>query len=342
MPFLITCPHCAARIKSRKPVPAGYRVSCPKCSGGFNLSVAAAPVRDHYPSSSSIVNSKSHGENSGPIRFSCDGCRTSYEINRVSAGNVIECRVCGKSLSIPIPTGFRPTTYQSAPEPLHPVAPINQPALAPEPEWFQTDNSASALEPEPYAFSPRRLRPPMGAPSRIIAGIGAGFLFLGLFLPMLHAPMGVWLSFIDVPWKVVTVGFALTDEIAKQPERDSNPDVTRRTPDPTPLTRPEKPPLLLLVLVGAVVYPLSILAAIGVASAQVAGGRGSARLFLPGVGSLGATLTYALSILALNSIQNLRFPLAMLSPGFGWAVLFIGSLMITIAGGIRQDQQSLS
>ena len=155
-------------------------------------------------------------------------------------------------------------------------------------------------------------------------------------------PLGVWLSFVDVPWKVVTVGFAVADEIAKRPDRDTTPQGDRPPSDQKATARDEKPPLIVLVGVGAVVYPLFMLAVIGLVSIQVAGGKGSVRLLIPGIGSLGATLTYALSILSLNSVHELRFAMALLSPGFGWAVLFIGSIMITIAGGIRRDQHSLS
>ena len=44
MPYLVTCPKCATKLKSGQPVPAGRAVSCPQCKTTFTLTEPAPAI----------------------------------------------------------------------------------------------------------------------------------------------------------------------------------------------------------------------------------------------------------------------------------------------------------
>ena len=79
-----------------------------------------------------------------------------------------------------------------------------------EPAFGEGESSESYLPETTYR---RHRQSNIGSASRIVAGIGTAFLLIGLFLPMVNAPMGIWLSFIDLPWKAVSGGLSAAAEI---------------------------------------------------------------------------------------------------------------------------------
>lgn len=46
MPYLVTCTHCASKLKSPQPVPAGRELVCPRCQTKFTLATAAPEIVD--------------------------------------------------------------------------------------------------------------------------------------------------------------------------------------------------------------------------------------------------------------------------------------------------------
>jgi transcription elongation factor Elf1 len=294
------------------------------------------------PGPSPTASPGSPAAGAGPIRFECPGCGAAYTVNQVSAGKSMDCRSCGQTMTVPGALGYRDESRPPPRPAALPVAPFDEreePAPPPDPE----------PEPDPYISYPRARRAPNGPANRVVAGIGAGLLFIGLFLPMIHGPFGFWMSFIDFPWKAITVGFAIADEIKNaEPRRDRDPAPPR---DPTPPTdrrdsdrgkaakEPDGSALAVLVVIGSVLYPIFILAVLAFTGFQIAYDRAAASYLFAGVCCAGATLLYGLAILMLNAVQELRLVMAMLSPGFGWAVLFVGSFMLMVSGVIRPARQ---
>src|SRR5262249_31491688 len=147
-----------------------------------------------------------------------------------------------------------------------------------------------------------------------------------------------WLSFIDVPWKAITVGFAVADEFKKsdsEPRSTFQPKQNPKPPDPKEAEHARAGLVVTLVGIGSVLYPLVILAAVVMSAILIASGRNRSGFLIAGIACVGATVLYGASILLLNSIEEMRLVMVLVSPGFGWAVMFIGSFMLIIAGVIR-------
>ena len=271
------------------------------------------------------------GPGGGPIRFACPGCGTDYVVNRASAGRSMDCRSCGQTMTVP-----GGATHEDRP-------PLVESVALPVASFAETAERGPPPEPEPEGErdvnypSPRR--PPNRPVNRVVAGVGAGLLFIGLFLPMIHGPAGFWMSFIDFPWKAVTVGFAVADVIAKaEPRRERepmNPPVRQDNDQGQTAKEEEGAVLAVLVGVGSVLYPVFILAVLMVTGLQIATGRTATAYLFAGIGCAGATVLYGFAVLMLNAIPVLRVVMAVLSPGFGWAVLFVGSFMLMVAGVMR-------
>jgi hypothetical protein len=161
-------------------------------------------------------------------------------------------------------------------------------------------------------------------------------MLIGLFLPMIHGPMGFWMSFIDVPWKAITVGFAISDEVAKND--GDMPGLGGPKPGGPNKQANPKSALLMVVGIGAIVYPLVILALVAFSAIKIATGGKPFGFLLAGIASGGATVLYAGGLLLLNTIEELRIVIVMLSPGFGWAVMLIGAFLLLLAGMIRRGR----
>jgi hypothetical protein len=171
-----------------------------------------------------------------------------------------------------------------------------------------------------------------------VASVGTGLVFVALFMPMVTGPYGFWMSFIDVPWKAATVGFAIVDEIKKDQQRQ--PEPTPRRDRQVDDRADAKPPdgragLVVLVAIGSILYPIIVLVATGFSTFQVACGRTARGYFAAGLMVGTATVMYAVGLLLLNVVPELRLVLVLISPGFGWAVMLIGSLGLLAAGAIR-------
>jgi hypothetical protein len=211
---------------------------------------------------------------------------------------------------------------------------------------YQEREAAPGPEPEPPPFpSYSPARPEMsGFANRIVAGVAAGLLFVGLFMPMVHVPLGHWMSFIDVPWKAVTVGFMVADEVTKaepEPQRPRATVPTKAAPrkaDPEEAKNARKGLLFTLVVIGSVIYPFFIGAAVAFTAIQIATSRNRRGLAYAGGACAAATVVYAFGLLLLNAIEELRVAMLMTSPGVGWAVMLVGSVTLLVAGLVRVSQ----
>lgn len=281
------------------------------------------------------------------IRFTCPSCKTPYTVKDADAGKKADCKVCGQRIQVPQPlrrkTVLGELSDESAPSPA-----INS---IPEPP---TPATAPASPPPAYvSYMPADSRPSVPF-NRILAGAAAGLLFLGLFMPMIHAPLGIWLSFIDVPVKAVGVGFAIGDVFAdalekKLEEKNTEPK-DRRRPEPDRTDTQLEPPskesrkaaagagwLILVGIVGTL-YPILIIALSALSAYRVTT-RGNMTLCkVAGIVALASTVLYAILLLLLNSNSLLRPLMALLSPGFGWAVMLIGSCTLIASGVIRSPR----
>jgi transcription elongation factor Elf1 len=274
-----------------------------------------------------------------PIRFNCPHCNTSYTVNRASAGKPMDCRSCLETITIPgtpapaSPPQPAPTQhiYQGdATEPADPnVSDYQEREQEPEPE--QT----------PYLSYPAAQPQMSGFANRIVAGVAAGLLFVGLFTPMVHLPLGAWMSFIDVPWKAATVGFMVADEVSKadpEPQR-TKAVVPRNAPppkaDPEAAKNARKGLLFTLVVLGSVAYPFLIGAAVVFTAIQIATGRSRRGLVFAGGACAAATVMYAFGLVLLNAVEELRVAMLMTSPGVGWAIMLVGSVALLVSGLVR-------
>jgi hypothetical protein len=279
-------------------------------------------------------------------------------MNRLIAGKVIECRACGRWVKVP-----------GQADPVSPPRPAPKPEPEREPPREETwtsqaeedygppvDEEPAGTAPPSYihGLSSFRARWPAGgrpnAPvNRIVASVGAALVFIALFLPMVSGP-GLWLSFIDVPWKAVTVGFALVDEVTtrhrSEPEpapRGSFREERRERAEPSEPVDPRKSAqagLIVLVGIGSVLYPLFVLAVLGFAGYQIATGRSARGYTGAGIVIAAATVLYAVGLLLLNSVPEMRRVMVLVSPGFGWAVLLVGAAALSAAGLIRLDPRT--
>ncbi len=273
-----------------------------------------------------------HAPSTGPIRFNCPHCQTSYVINRNRAGGKMDCKNCLETIAIPgvsVPV--------AAPRPTPAAVPVVRqvqvaPQPVPEPEPQEDDSSILNLSPSYSQPKPKT----GGTANRVLASLGAALMLIGLFLPMIHGPMGFWMSFIDVPWKAITVGFAISDEVAKND--GDMPGLGGPKPGGPNKQANPKSALLMVVGIGAIVYPLAILALVAFSAIKIATGGKPFGFLLAGIASGGATVLYAGGLLLLNTIEELRIVIVMLSPGFGWAVMLIGAFLLLLAGMIRRGR----
>lgn len=279
-----------------------------------------------------------------PIRFDCPHCKSTYTVNANNAGKPMGCKTCLRTITIP---GTPPPAAPPEPEP-------TERHYRDDPDESANQNASDyrereEREPEPlpslYQSYSRRRSEPTALANRVVAGIASGMLFIGLFMPMVHGPLGTWMSFIDVPWKAVTVGFMVADKVT-----DSEPEPQRQRGNPQPRAQQKADPdaaknagkglLFTLVMIGSVIYPLLIIAAVGFTALQLATGRRRQGFVFTGGACAAATLMYAVGILLLNAIEELRVAMLMTSPGIGWAVMLIGSFALIIAGVMRVSQPS--
>jgi hypothetical protein len=89
------------------------------------------------------------------------------------------------------------------------------------------------------------------------------------------------------------------------------------------------------VAVFAIAYPLIILAEVTATGFHIAIGKRRGFYMAIGIIAMTITVLYGLSILLLNSIEELQPVMLMISPGFGWAMMLIGSFVFILASLIR-------
>src|SRR6266540_914451 len=253
------------------------------------------------------------------------------------------CPYCARPTILPEPwphPGFvcphcRASVALAAPTPPPPPTP----ALPANP--FAIDDDASVDEASGGYGSESRYKPSrsrrsrqtgMGQANRTVASVGAALLLIGQFLPMVNAPLGIWLSFVDLPWKAVTIGL----NAAAEAEEDKRESRQNRTPPPR-VEQPDKKAsdaskTVTAVIGIAILYPVCIFVMVAIAFFQICGGTSRGVFTLTGGISLAATLFYGIALLALSAQKEFRVVMAFISPGFGWAVVVIGALALTGSG----------
>jgi hypothetical protein len=192
---------------------------------------------------------------------------------------------------------------------------------------------------------PRRgRRGTIGQANRIVAGIGSSLLLIGLFLPMINFPFGIWLSFVDLPWKVTTIGVGqIADDFGEGADSFSRSRGFRgRAPSRSSWsdTDRQKSALAVFVAIASIGYPFVIFLTVGIAFLQICGGRKRGVLTILGTLSILSTVLYGLLLIALSTQEELRLTMLAVSPGFGWAVLLIGALSLTGSGLIRSQSRN--
>ena len=171
-----------------------------------------------------------------------------------------------------------------------------------------------------------------------MAGVGAALLLIGQFLPMVHAPFGFWMSFVDLPWKAVTIGL---NAAAQAEEERKKPDQRREAPrvNPTDKRSDDAAVTLKAVVATAIFYPVCIFVLVAIAFFQICGGTSQGVFTILGGVSLFATIFYAVALLALSAQKEFRVVMVFTSPGFGWAVVSVGALALTGAGLISSNSR---
>ena len=263
----------------------------------------------------------------------------------------------GEVEASPEPEPVRPGSVPSPPRPPAPAFPIAfdfdnaQPSEVkprrgdrePEPEDDDSPPGRSResydLEPddEPPIY-PRSRRTKMGQANRIVAGVGAAMLLIGQFLPMVNTPFGLSMSFVDLPWKAVTVGL---NAAAEAEERRGEPRQQRLPPrrDRSDQKTDDAPAIVTAVVLIGILYPGCIFAMVAIAFFQICSGNSRGVFTMIGGLSLSATLGYGIALLALSAQKDFRIVMVFTSPGFGWAVVLIGALALTGSGMIRSDSR---
>jgi hypothetical protein len=177
----------------------------------------------------------------------------------------------------------------------------------------------------------------MGQASRMVASVGAAMLLIGQFLPMVHAPFGIWLSFVDLPWKAVTIGLNAAnagDEREERVAKQVSPRVDRPAEKPDDTSR-----AVTTVAAIAILYSVCIFVVVAIAFFQICGGTSQGVFTLLGGVSLAATLFYGTALLALSARAEFRNLMVFTSPGFGWAIVLVGALALTGSGMMRSDSR---
>jgi hypothetical protein len=165
---------------------------------------------------------------------------------------------------------------------------------------------------------------------------GALLLVLGLFLPMVNLPLGISLSFVDVPFKVLTA--AAGEESASYEHHrphDDGPHNSSSANNSAPLASSGALPVVVLVC-SVVAFPFIVgfCALLALILAFVQLGRRRAGCLPVGFFGVVLLLTTAFLMGALAWVladPSLRLLLVVTSLGYGWAVLFIGGALLVAA-----------
>ena len=266
------------------------------------------------------------------IEFSCLNCGKQYRVQSELGGKSCTCK-CGQRMAIPYPVPHHPPS----PAVNHWTETTAPPPSAKEQFAFAEDKDEDEEDEYDRYEKPtysRSKRSDLGSANRIVAGIGAAMLLLGLFLPMLHGPFGLWLSFIDLPWKAINVGLnvAAADDDEGKGVRDNKLARRREPENKTPIT-------VLAAAAASIIYPLGIFSIVGLSFLLICSGTKRNSFFMLGAAALLSTIVYGLVFLGLSTQKNIGLKMALTSPGFGWAVIFIGGLALTGAGLIRSERR---
>jgi hypothetical protein len=297
------------------------------------------------------------------IVFACPNpdCRKRYKVPDDRAGKTATCAnpACGMRIQVPHPlpkpdpvpadlldeeTGAalkdwrddqpEAKTRAREPEPEHDDPPPRRPRRRP----------ASAQRYEPSIFRPSR-RTSIRQANRVVAGVGAALLLIGLFLPMVNLPFGIWMSFVDLPWKAVTIGLNVAAEAEEERGKPTQQRAPQRVEPPRRVGGSEKksddvPGVVTAVAAIGTLYPVCISVMIAAAFFQICGGKSRGAFTVLGGMSLSVTLVYGVALLALSTQKDFRNVMVFTSPGFGWAVVLIGALALTGSGMIRSDYRN--
>ncbi len=290
------------------------------------------------------------------IVFACPNpaCRKRYKVADDRAGKKTTCAnpSCGMRIQVPKPaplpgdlideeTGAVLKDWRDErPEPT-----TRLPAREPQQDDLPLRRSRRRSDPDPQYESPsyRRSRgPKIRQANRIVAGVGAALLLIGLFLPMVNTPFGIWLSFVDLPWKAVTIGLNAAEKAEEERGKPSQPRAPQRADQPEKKSDDGSGIVTAVTAVVAIgiLYPVCISVIIAAAFFQMCGGTNRGAFTVMGGISLLATLLYGIALLALSTHKDVRIVMIFMSPGFGWAVVLIGALALTGSGVIRSESRN--
>lgn len=332
MAIVVVCAKCTIRLTLGDDR-AGTAMICPRCAATFTVPQAAPqprPTRPPLPppaSSPAVPPPPPPARTSRPIVFACPSpaCRKQYTVPASRADQVTTCvnPGCGTRIRIPNPKQ-QPITGNLIVEEAEPPRPRRRPPEPNDPEPI--DDYAGDSGPSSFGVSQA---------NRWVAGGGAALLLLGLFLPMLSFPLGIWISFIDLPWKAATLGAQIAGE-----GRHGDPGASRYDPDYGRYRdRDDAPTAVGVVIFAGVVYPICIVLVAVAAFFQISRSDGHIDCTVGGGTALVATACYGCAVLYLCSQREFRFVSILASPGIGWAVLGLGGIGMCAAGMIRSDER---
>jgi len=179
----------------------------------------------------------------------------------------------------------------------------------------------------------------MAQANQVVAGVGAALLLIGQFLPMVSLPFGLSMSFIDLPWKAVTIGLKLIaeDKERAEPRQQRTPQSVEqpvRKADDTSRT------FSVVIVIMAVLYPMYIFAVVAIAFFQICCGNNPGIFAALGGLSFFATVLYGTALLLLSTQAGFRGAMVASSPGVGWAVVSIGTLVLTCSSMIGSNSRN--
>lgn len=320
MAAVLHCPRCQARLILDDDR-TEERFQCPKCGVTIKVRFSRSPSPSPPPTAPPSEPVVPEVPLSDPTTRSiiCPSCSRPAVLPQPWPHPAFLCPHCYATvvLSAPSPS--------PEPAPVPPFTMDNQPSAPASSFTLEDELSISRIR---QRMARRRTTAPT---NQALAGIGAAILLIGLFLPMVSAA-GSWLSFIDVTWKAATLGRILveTDDGARPPQGRG---LQLQDESNRKLSHTE----IALVVVGifAILYPIYTFVLVAITFFQICVGTRRGVYALLGGLALFATIFYGIALYALSTHKEFAFFAVLASPGFGWAVVLVGAVVLTIAGMIE-------
>lgn len=274
------------------------------------------------------------------FRFTCRECGKEHDVPSGYIGRPATCR-CGLKLTISPPSHLviEPDEWSERAPPIrNPEIDLETQVVTPLRPEFTTEARALPIQINPGSIIDHEVSyAPIDGIRRsnqALAGVGAALLLIGQFLPMVNAPLGVWMSFLDFPWKAASV---VLRHSASRVE-DSEPNETarnRRNATRNSGKRNRVPMTVATTATVSIAYPIIVIVVVLITFGQILAGRNTGPFVLMGSVALSATLLYGAMILLLNTQKEFQLVMELISPGFGWGVVIVGALSLIASGFIR-------